>query len=63
MSLASGTKIGPYEIVASIGAGGMGEVDDLMFPRLSATNQWSVVGRICVARGRRRSVAHDAEVA
>jgi serine/threonine protein kinase len=26
MSLASGTKLGPYEIVASIGAGGMGEV-------------------------------------
>ena len=26
MSLTSGTKLGPYEIVASIGAGGMGEV-------------------------------------
>jgi serine/threonine protein kinase len=26
MSLASGTKLGPYEILAPIGAGGMGEV-------------------------------------
>src|SRR5213594_1090373 len=26
MSLASGTRLGPYEIVAPIGAGGMGEV-------------------------------------
>src|SRR5262245_43970473 len=26
MALASGTRIGPYEIVAQIGAGGMGEV-------------------------------------
>ena len=25
MSLASGTQLGPYEIVAAIGAGGMGE--------------------------------------
>jgi hypothetical protein len=26
MALASGTRIGPYEVVAPIGAGGMGEV-------------------------------------
>jgi serine/threonine protein kinase len=26
MSLATGTRLGPYEIVAPIGAGGMGEV-------------------------------------
>src|ERR1700683_430169 len=26
MPLASGTKLGPYEIVSAIGAGGMGEV-------------------------------------
>jgi len=27
MSLATGTKLGPYEITGAIGAGGMGEVD------------------------------------
>jgi len=26
MALDSGTRLGPYEIVAAIGAGGMGEV-------------------------------------
>jgi serine/threonine protein kinase len=26
MSLSSGTRLGPYEIVSRIGAGGMGEV-------------------------------------
>ena len=34
MSLASGTQLGPYEIVALIGAGGMGEVYKARDPRL-----------------------------
>ena len=35
MSLASGSKLGPYEIVAQIGAGGMGEVYQARDTRLN----------------------------
>jgi len=34
MALVSGAKLGPYEIQASIGAGGMGEVYRARDPRL-----------------------------
>src|SRR5262245_771220 len=37
MSLAAGTKLGPYEIVARIGAGGMGEVYRARDTRLDRT--------------------------
>jgi serine/threonine protein kinase len=34
MALTSGTKLGPYEIIAPIGAGGMGEVYQALDTRL-----------------------------
>ena len=34
MALASGTQLGPYEIVSAIGAGGMGQVYRARDPRL-----------------------------
>ena len=42
MSLARGTRLGPYEVVSSLGAGGMGEVYRALDTRLDrhvATSQ------------------------
>ena len=35
MSLAAGTRLGAYEVISSLGAGGMGEVYRARDPRLS----------------------------
>ena len=37
MALAPGAKLGPYEIVGPVGAGGMGEVDRARDARLNRT--------------------------
>ena len=37
MTLSSGTRLGPYELVAPVGAGGMGEVYRAMDTRLDRT--------------------------
>ncbi len=37
MALSAGTRLGPYEVVAGIGAGGMGEVYKARDTRLDRT--------------------------
>jgi hypothetical protein len=32
MSLVAGTKLGPYEVLGAVGAGGMGEATPPFFP-------------------------------
>jgi Tol biopolymer transport system component len=44
MALHSGTKLGPYEILSLIGAGGMGEVYKASDPRLNRTVAIKVLG-------------------
>jgi len=52
MSLAPGTRVGTYEVIALIGAGGMGEVY-----RAADTN----LGREVAIKGLPEDVAHDAD--
>ena len=49
MTLAAGTRLGPYEIVASIGAGGMGEVYRARDTRLERTVAVKVLNSSLVA--------------
>ena len=46
MALAPGSKLGPYEIIAPIGRGGMGEVYRALDPRLNR----EVAIKICAER-------------
>jgi hypothetical protein len=38
MSLAAGTRLGPYEVLAPIGAGGMGDPPPLAYSSYGATS-------------------------
>jgi serine/threonine protein kinase len=49
MALAPGTKLGPYEIVASLGSGGMGEVYRARDPRLGRMVAMKVIPADVVA--------------
>src|SRR4051794_39947938 len=51
MPLATGTRMGPYEIVASIGAGGMGEVYRARDTRLRRDVAIKVLGARLQAKG------------
>jgi eukaryotic-like serine/threonine-protein kinase len=43
VSLTSGTKLGPYEIVGALGAGGMGEVYQARDTRLERALNWHLL--------------------
>jgi len=55
MTLASGTRLGPYEIVAPIGAGGMGEVYEAKDTRLERTVAIKVLPEDLAANPERRA--------
>ena len=52
MSLSSGQRVGPYEIIAPLGAGGMGEVFRARDTRLDRYIAWAPDGTSVVHAGR-----------
>src|SRR3954453_11126177 len=48
MSLSAGTKLGPYEVLSQLGAGGMGEVYRARDPRLTRDIALKVIRRALV---------------
>ena len=55
MSLAAGTRLGPYEILGLIGAGGMGEVYEARDTRLDRTVAIKVLPPAMLADGTARA--------
>ncbi len=55
MALSNGTRLGPYEILSAIGAGGMGEVYRARDPRLGRDVAIKIISEsACIDDGRRR---------
>jgi len=64
LGLQSGTRLGPYEILAPIGAGGMGEVYRAKDPRLNREVAIKVLPADCLTdEGRRRRFVQEAQAA
>src|SRR6187455_1099317 len=64
MTLAAGTRLGPYEILAPIGAGGMGEVYRARDPRLNRDVAIKVLPADRIADpDRRRRFVQEAQAA
>src|SRR5262252_7545592 len=64
MAFAAGTRLGPYEIVAALGAGGMGEVYRARDTRLNRYVAIKILPPERVAdAGRRQRFRHEAQAA
>ena len=64
MTLAVGTKLGPYEILAPLGAGAMGEVYRARDPRIGREVAIKVLPATFTAdRERMRGFEHEAQAA
>jgi len=64
MPLTAGTLLGPYEVVAAIGAGGMGEVYEARDPRLNRSVAIKVLpSRLDADTERRRRFIQEAQLA
>ena len=57
MSLAAGTRLGPYDVLGLIGAGGMGEVYKARDTRLDRTVAIKVLPPAMLADGTARAAA------
>ena len=54
MSLTSGTRLGPYEVLAAIGAGGMGEPETLVLHSYAKGGFMSHFGNLSAPDTKRR---------
>jgi serine/threonine protein kinase len=63
MVLSTGMRVGPYEILAPLGAGGMSEVYRALDPRLQREVAIKVLRADTMAPGDRRRIEHEARAA